>query len=218
MKNIILTAAFVATAISSIAQKTEVRYTETNFDASMKISSYIEIPDANKKLVEKRWVSYLKDFDGKVREHDDEYFSDNAKISSLSPDTLDIYSKVESVEKAVRVTVAINRNGEYINNRTGTLQAVDDFITKFAVEMRKEVIKNKIEDAENVLGDYKRTEHDLVRSNEKLENDIKDYRSKIADAERDIINNKSSLENTKKLIETQDKVVDELKKSLDKVD
>jgi chromosome segregation ATPase len=166
-------------------------------------------------FISKRWSSYLKDFDGKLKNNKGEYFLDNAKIPSISPDTLDIYSKVEELDENVVVTVAINKNGEYINNASGQYVAADDLLKKFVTQVKKEKADEAYEAAEKKLRELERDMKSLKSKNEDLSSDIKTMQSRIADNERSIKENEKRMDDMRIKLGEQENEVKQMKARVD---
>ncbi|MDQ3051807.1 MAG: hypothetical protein M3Q95_13030 [Bacteroidota bacterium] len=215
MKTYFLTISFLVFSIPMFAQSKEVRYGATTFNGISQASTSIEIPNADESMVAKRWASYLKDYDGKMKSRKGEYFLDNTKIASISPDTLDIYSKVDDAGDNVVVTISINRNGEYITNTTGNYTGADEILLKFATMIKKELADDEYKAADKVLKTLEKSLAVLKDKNKKLLNDIQKLKSEIADNERDIKSNEKSIDDLNAKISEQDNEVKSLKNKTD---
>lgn len=182
------------------------------------LTTFVDFPKADQDLVTKRWISYLKHQGGKFKSSKGEYFLDNAEIKSISPDTLDIFSRVEDGGDYIRVIMAVNRNGAFINNANAANPAVEQFLYAFAVEMKKEMAAAEVEAAEKILKKLRTEANYVTDENQKLEKNIEEYKSKISDAERDIQSNKTAIQQKEDLISKQEEVVKQLKEKLKSVE
>ncbi len=160
----------------------------------------------------------MKHQGGRFKSKKDEYFLDNAEIKSISPDTLDIFSRVEDGGDYIRIIMAVNRNGVFINNANAANPAVEQFLYGFAVELKKEMAASEVESAEKILRKLHSESDDITSKNKKLEKKIEEYKSEISDAERDIQSNKTAIQQKEDLISKQEEVVKQLKENLKAID
>lgn len=200
------------------AQKTVVSSGTTNLSIGNTPSSSVVIDDADLSMVKKKWSSYLKGFDGKLKDSKGEYFLDNAKIKSISSDTLDIYSIVEKSGSSVKVSMAINRNGEFLSSTSQGVDEMNNLLVKFAVDVKKELKAGAIKVAEKALSKSEKENKELLKSNDKLRKKIKDMKSSISDYERDIDRNSKKADTQSKEVESKKAILEELKKSYDSVE
>lgn len=212
MKTFIISGFLLTVSFQLFAQSGQIQYGSATFNGSGQVSSSsVEIEKAEKAMVAKRWSSYIKDFDGKVKNSKGEYFQDNTKMSAISPDTLDIYSRVEESGDNVVITVAINKNGEFINNGSGSYVAIDDMLLSFEKIVKKEKADQEYEEAAKALKTLERSLNELKDKNTKLASSIQDMKSDIADNERTIKSNDKSIEEMNSKIREQDDLVKSLK-------
>jgi len=178
----------------------------------------VDIPKSNLKDVEKKWTSYLKKQKGKLSDDDDVYFLDNAKIRSISKDTIDIYSTVKSNGDVITVTMALNSGGMFLSNSSGTASAVDRFLYDFAISMKKDILNEELSVAKKLLGTQGKAYDKIEKSNKKLESSIDKMKNQIADNEREIKKNNDKLAKNKSEIAAQKDVVKELENKLKNIE
>ena len=95
MKNI-LSILFVAISIvNASAQKVNVEPSSLQTDDGYNAAFTVNIPYASLKTVEKKWTSFLKDNNAKVKSSKSEIEGKNATIKAIGPDTLQIFSKID---------------------------------------------------------------------------------------------------------------------------
>jgi hypothetical protein len=203
---------------TSFAQKTVVRHETAPLGGGVNPASVVEIENAGLKDTEKMWSSYLKDTKGKLNKSDDVYFLDNAMISSISNDTLDIYSTLKLAGKTVIITMAVNSNGTFISNSSGSQTAVDRFLIDFAISVKKELVNEELSAAKKVLDSRNREFEKLESENKKLEKDIASMKNKISDNERNIKSNNDKLKQSQSEIEEQQKVVSDLEQKFKNIE
>lgn len=200
------------------AQKTVIRAEEMSIGGAVRPASLVVIENANQESVEKKWNSYIKKQKGKVSRSNDGFFHDNAIIKSIGPDTLDIYSVVQSSGTAVTIAMAVNKNNEFITNKSGTYPALEAFLYEFAVDVKKEMAADEVEAAAKVLEAKEKAHERLLDTNKKLAEDNAEMKSKIADNDRTISDNEELIEKTKTEISTQKELLETLEKKLKSVE
>lgn len=176
------------------------------------------IPEADDADVEKAWKSLMKDYNAKVSNKDG-VFADNAAISEISANTVDVYAITKKDDNGVKLIVAIDLGGAFISESTHSTEynAAEKIIEKFAVEISKKAVNKKLEDAKDKQKDLEDNLAQLIKKKEKLEKEIEEYKKKITTNEEDIVINKSDQEKAAKLIEDQKKAVEVVQKKLDEI-
>lgn len=218
MKRNLLLLLFCSCMIQLQAQKTVVRTEEMVIGGSVHPSSLVVIDNADLESVEKKWNSYIKKNKGKVSRSKDEFFHDNAIIKSIGPDTLDIYSVVKSSGTAVTIGMAVNKNNEFITNKSGTYPGLEAFLYEFAVDIKKEMASDAVEAAAKVLEAKEKAHERLLETNKKLAEDNAEMKSKIADNDRTISDNEGLIEKAKSEISVQKELLESLEKKLKTVE
>ena len=218
MKKLTLLPFFILILNISFAQKTEVRYGSAFLGGNENLVTVVEIENADMKDTRKMWSDYLKKSKGKLSTEGDEYFLDNAKIKSISEDTLDIYSTIKSAGRSVVITMAVNSNGVFINNQGGTQQAVDNYLIDFAIMVKKDLINKELSIAKKALGSKGTALSNIEKQNKKLEKANASMKNKISDNERTISNNNTKLKSENKDIEVQKSIVKELEQKIKNVE
>lgn len=215
MKIFIVTGLLLFKTVQLFGQSQDIQYGSATFNGSGQVSSSVEIEKSEKDIVAKRWTSFLKDFDGKVKSNNGKYFLDNTKITSISPDTLDIFSSVEESGDNVIVTVAINKNGEFISNTSGNYVAIDDMLLRFEKLIKKEKANKEYEEAEKALKSLERSLNEFKEQNKKLTSSNQDMKGKIGDNERTIKSNDHAIQDMNGKIQEQNTLVKSLKSKTD---
>jgi len=210
MKKLLITVIAAGLAITSHAQKLNVTPVSAQLNKSTNAGVEVEIPDADKKVVEKNWITHLKSLDGKINTTKGEIHLDNGKIYTISPDTIDLYSSVKDNGKGnVLLTVSINKNGRFVEPSMGTeYMAMEKMVRDFAVSMRKNAIQEKVEEEskeyDNLLKKQEsraKKREGLIRDNENMKNKIRDNERTISDIIKEEKDKARELEDHKKQIE-----------------
>ena len=104
-------------ALFATAQKIEVKEDKANLGGAKNPVLTVVISEADKSTVEKAWKSLMKDYNAKVSGKD-EMFSDNATITDISANTIDVYSTAEEKNSTILFTVAFDLGGAFISSST----------------------------------------------------------------------------------------------------
>lgn len=178
----------------------------------------VVIYEADESSVEKAWKSLMKDYGAKVSMKS-EIFADNATITDISANTVDVYAYTKKEDDGVKLVVAFDLGGAFVSSSTHSTEykAAEKIIEKFAIDVSKEAVQDKLDDEKDKQKELESDLADLKKKNEKLHKDIEEYNQKIKDAEEDIITNEKDQEAKTKEIEEQTKVVEAAQKKLDDI-
>ena len=177
------------------------------------------IYEADQSSVEKAWKSLMKDYNAKVSIKD-EIFADNAAISDISVNTIDVYAIVKKEETGIiKLIVAFDLGGTFLSSSTHSKEskAAEKIIKKFAVNTSKKAVEEKLKEAKDKQKDLENDLSDLVKKNEKLHKQIEDYKNKITENEKDIEKNIQEQEVASKAVDVQKTAVEEVNKKLNDI-
>lgn len=152
----------------------------------------------------KSWKKLMKDSNAKVKNSGDEIFADNAMLSDLSSNSIDVYASVKKENEALRFSVAYDLGGTYLSEsqNSGGFRAAKKMLYNFALEVTKEAVNQQIKNAEADVKKIEWKQSDLERDKEHLHRDIDNYKDKIATAEKGLEENlKAQQENKKSMAE-----------------
>jgi hypothetical protein len=219
-KNLLLFAILFASITATFAQrKIKVEERNESFLNGNHNSLVVNIYEANQDLIEKEWKKFMKDYNAKVSTKK-EVFADDAMIKELSPNTVDVYARVEkNSEGDFNLIVAIDLGGIYLSSSTNSdkYNVAEELVYKFAVQTTKEAIKGQIKSENNILDDLIKSSENLVRENENLKKDIEDYETKILRAQDNIKLNDQSQVRLGEEIEKQRMVVKQIEEKQESV-
>lgn len=179
-------------------------------------NSYSVIIDGvSKKDIEKSWGKYIKDHDAKSKwnKKTKEYLADNAKISEISDNTIDVYSQLIESGKRVELIVWMDLGGAFLStyDHPQKAQNGEAFIIKFATEMEKKRVDNFRKQQEDKLGDLRGNLKDMEKDKGKMEKDIEEYEKKIEEARKKIEENVANQATKEAEIKAQEEYVNKVK-------
>jgi hypothetical protein len=216
MKRTVICLIFILSAWINNAQEIKVKEDKENIGGAKNPVLTVIIYEASESDVEKAWKSLMKDYDAKVSTKDG-VFADNAKITEISANTVDVYALTAKTDDGIKLTVAIDLGGVFLSSSTHSAEykAAEKIIKNFAITVSKKAVEEKLDDASDAQKKLESDLKDLEKKNTRLHNDIEGYKNKITEAEKDIEDNVKDQETTTKSIEAQKKVVEEIQKKLD---
>jgi hypothetical protein len=168
----------------------------------------LELPKTDAKTVEKAWTKYLKDLDGKTKKKNKktgEIFTDNAQIETMSKNTIDIYSKVQSKGEGSRLVVWFDLGGAFLESATHPDQhaiaseMLNDFSANISIAKAEGVLKVEESALDKEEDKLKKLDKDNANMKEKIE----DYKKKIKELEAEIVDNEAKRKGQAKNVETQ---------------
>lgn len=178
----------------------------------------INLPKSEKKEIEKSWAKFLKKYKGKTDKikKTEEYLTDDAKIESMSDNTVDIYSQVNQEGEDTQLTVWYDLGGAYLSSETHPEKVtianamLDAFALTVAVANVEETLKEEEKSLKKLNGDFKGLEKDKV----KLEEEIKKCEKKIEEAKAAIVENEAAQVAKQEEITSQEGVIEKVKTTL----
>jgi hypothetical protein len=215
MKNLVILF-LCAFTFSHLAAQEQLRVMEApkTMSEGVNNSLVIELWNVDAKTVEKEWRKYTRQFKGKTKKERKmkHWFTDDAKVRTISPNTVDIYAWFDENKKN-KVTTAtfwFNLGGAYVSSQLDPAQygAAVKFLLDF---------KNSLDlvEAEDELGMQEKLLKELEKELEKLEKDNKDYYNKIEDAEKLIAEMKQKIQKNLKDQEAKRLEIDSQRKMVE---
>lgn len=200
------------------AQEIKVKEDKENIaDAKNSVLTVI-IYEADESSVEKAWKSLMKEYNGKVTSKS-EIFADNATITEMSTNTIDVYAFAKKSDEGVKFVVGFDLGGAFVSSSTHSAEykAAEKIVKQFAIDISKKAVEEKLDDAKELQSELESNLSELKKKNEKLHKDIEEYKQKITEAEQDIVINEKDQETKTKEIEEQTKAVETVQKKLDDI-
>lgn len=181
---------------------------------------YINLDGADEGLAEDVWKNYLKEY-GKVKKNRkaDELLCEECNITLISGATLQVYLKLDEGREMTTAYAYFDNGSSFITaeNDPEAAESIEKFIHNYSLEVKKEVIKEQLEDEEDTLKDFNKDLAKLEKENKKLHEEIKKAEDKIRESEEGIEKNLRAQEDKKFEIDKQAKVVEETIEKLNNV-
>ena len=173
----------------------------------------MDLPDYDQKFTAGVWRDYLKDFKGKTKKvkRSTELFTDDANISYLSDNTVDLYSDVERSGNGSTLNLWVDLGGAFADseNHGEAVEGIELFLEGFAKQLNVETIKLELKAEEKELKSLQSKLSKLQNLNEKYHREIENWKEKISQNEEKIVVNIKDQEDAESAIDQQkDKVKD----------
>ena len=143
-----------------------------------------------------------------------EIMADNAKISSISSNTIDIYAKVSQSGDDVELVVGFDLGGTFLDGSASGSTTAKNMVYDFAVKMTTQGIEKEVAAAAKVLASQEKELEKLVKANDRLHQNIERWNKEIEQATADIEQAEKDLETNKKDQESAQKGIEDQRKSV----
>lgn len=178
----------------------------------------VTLPDTEEKVVTKEWESYIKGYKAKLRniKKSSEIFADDAKLPTISNNTVDVYALINQRGDDTKLTVWYDLGGVFLNSEThpDRYTAAQNMLKNFSGVVSKTYVANLLQEEEKKMKDLEGALKDLVKSRENSVKDIEKYEQKILDEKANIEDCKKKEIQAAKDVEAQMKIVKEVKTTL----
>lgn len=198
----------------AFSQKVKVDITNKKIGGGRHDAFVTTIYNSNESDVKKEWKMLMKQYDPERVKSGGEIMADNARITSISTNTIDIYAAIDGAGDDVELVVGFDLGGAFVNGSHSGSSTAKSMVYDFAVKMTLAGIEELVKQEEKVLADKEKELEKLVKSNDRLHQNIDKYnneietaKSNIEKAEGDLVTNEKSQEDAKKLIDEQHKKV-----------
>lgn len=182
----------------------------------------IQFGGVKKKLIEKEWEIFVKEYKGKSKKDKKTgmFFTDNASIVAFGgANTVDLYALTEETLDSAKFTLWIDLGGSYLNSKdhVDKMNDVNFFLNRFSVKVRRSATELLLEEEDKKLKKLETNIEKLLEDNEKQRSEIDKARKIIRDSEGRISKNEQEVESNKKVISTQMELLSAIRKKLEEI-
>lgn len=174
------------------------------------------IQTGNAAIIEKDWKGYLKTFKGKTKKGKEEYFTDNAAISLLSNNPIDIYSRIEETANGISIKAFFDLGGAYLSSKSNPEKYPigETIIRDFAVKQAMKGLSSRLDQEEGKLGNLAEARKAIETEQQSLELDIERMKEAIRQNEQTLEKNRAAKLLVDSELQKQITVVEQLKKDI----
>jgi valyl-tRNA synthetase len=174
------------------------------------------LPNADAKKAESVWQGYVKQFKASSTKKDRKsgiYFSDDANLSKISNNTLDLYARFEDGNNGTVATVWFDLGGAYLASETHSdaYQQAEAMLKDFAIAVNRSLAEDNVVEQEKIQKNLEKELDKLQKDNKKYNDKIEEAKKVIAEMEASILQNEKDQENKQTEIENQKKEVEKAK-------
>lgn len=171
----------------------------------------VEVKDANKS-----WKKFVKKhFKAKTKssKKSKELFTDDAKISEISENTVDIFAIATKAQYGTRLTVYFDLGGDYVSSEyhPASYGAAERILKEFAVSQSIKIVDSELKTQKNSLSDLKKELKRLIKDKGSHLKEIEEAKALIAQRERDITDNIAAQEIKRQQIAIQEEILKTIK-------
>lgn len=197
----------------SFGQRVKIEHALEQLGEGYNSAFRISIPHASMKEVEKKWNGFIKSNDGKARSSKGVIKGENMIINGISPDTIQLFSKILEDADGIMLKVAFLKKGSYVSPESDASynSRLEQILTDFAFELSRSGLNEKLEIATKLLKDTQEEQADLEKTNEQLSQDNERMKKQITENESSIEENKSKIEDLKLKVKGQQGSLDVLR-------
>lgn len=180
----LLSVLFMATTIGLFAQKREISVAEGNYNFSVgsKNAIILTIPNSDKKVVEGVLKKEIKSWGGKMKASSGEYTTFQSVDKKLfDGKTFDTYTKIFQDEKNVKIAVATDLGGAFLNSNQHQAQ-FDQFrerLYQFGVSAGQAMVASDVKTEEGILKDQQKELKSMDKQVSSYQKQINSYQKKI---------------------------------------
>jgi hypothetical protein len=212
-----LMAAGLVSVGTVLGQKVKVDVSNQSIGGGRHEAFVTAIYHSNESEVKKEWKALLKKYNPEKIKGGGEIVADNATISSISSNSIDIYATIKESGGEVELVVAFDLGGAFVDGAHSGAKTAEDMVYDFAVEMTTAGIEAEVKDAEKVLAAKEKEVDKLVKANDRLHQNIARWNGEIESATQSIKQAESDLEANEKEQDAAKKVVEEQEKAVQAV-
>jgi len=192
-------------------QKAQVNLTNENIGGGKNNAFVTTIYQVEEADIRKAWKTWLKQYKPEKISGKDEIFADNATISSISENTIDIYAKAKRInDLETSLIVSFDLGGIFLDGNHVSSKSAEQIVYDFSVKTTTHGIEDEIKEEEKMLIKEEKALEKLIKDNDRLHLDIdknktaiETAKSNIEKAEKAIETNLAAQESSKKLVEKQ---------------
>jgi len=219
MKKYIFSLLAILFIVPAFAQKTKVDESNEKIAGNNNNALVVWIKNSDKKIVSKEWVALMKKNKAKVS-NKKEIFADDVILPNISANTVDIYAVAEQNKSDVKLIVAFDLGGAFLNSKMHNEQykVAEKMVYDFAVEMSKQNLQSSITAENKKISDFEKKKSKLESDSKNKQKEIDNMKKKIDSYEKIIGQNQKDIEGINKDINDTKTIIDGLEKQFKTVD
>lgn len=182
----------------------------------------INLPNANKKLVQRVWADYARSHFNSRPKYDrkaKEFVAEGAQVSEISGYPIDLVSRTTQMGNSVQFLLQVDMQGAMLERSISPRRAAgtDLILEDFAREVEREKVRLHLKDEEKNMRKLEYELKALKNANIRYHREIEFAEERIKRAKENIIKNEKDQEAAVRRIENQIKVLEAVKRQLQSI-
>lgn len=197
-------------AVQVVHEATPIQEVTKSMSQGQHNALILQLHNASMEEVKVAWKKFVKTYKGKTKKGTLELFTDNAKIPSLSPTTVDIYATFEPIHGGTEMAAWFNLGETYVSYEGNPEQykTAEGILQSFSTTYYKNLaVKNAKLQAKQLKKEIKKLGK-LQKTHNKYLAKIEAFKQKIKDFEQKVENNKKAQAEQEAKIDQQQEAVD----------
>ncbi len=178
----------------------------------------VAIVEANPSDVEKSWMKFMRQFKTKAKKPRKaiEIFADDATITDMSNNTVDVYAMAEAAEYGTKLTVFFNLGGSFVSSQEHEIAfgAAKRMLRTFALSEAANTVENELKLQEKVMKDLNKELDQMLSSKASNIKDIEKAKAVIAQRNADLAEVEKAIEIKQQQLNIQAEIMETLKNKL----
>ena len=178
----------------------------------------VSLKKSNKSEVEKEWMRIVKAFGGKTKKisKTGEIFTDNADVSAMSRNTIDIYALVEERGPDAELVVWFDLGGAFLSSEMHTTRFpyAEKLLNDMALRVSEAAMEEELARQESMLSSLSEQMKKLREDKAEYTNEIMKYVDKITESKNKINTVDEQYKNIQKRYAAQETAVKSAKSHL----
>lgn len=174
----------------------------------------VELPAGSEKTAPKEWTKFFKKY-GKTKRNrkTGEYFTDDAIITGLSDNSVDVYATFNGNT----MTAWFDLGGVYLSSSDAGFGTAEQLLLDFGLSLKMQQVEEELKGEEKTMKSLHSDMKKLEKNKATLEKNIATWKAKIAQAEADIEQNIKDQEAKRVQIGNQEIIVEQVKARLEEL-
>lgn len=220
MKKLIVLSLGILAATLAFSQMSNVKISEKSMSRGTNESIEITIEGVPLDVAQSQWLKYIKQYKGKTKfdKTTKEYFTDDAKIESLSSNTVDAYATIVEFkgEQKIVATFWFDLGGAFLNTvqNPERIASAQNLIQIYAKNVRIAAAENEYDAEIKILKGLNNDLQSLEKANTKFHDKIADAEKLIQEMKVNIETNISAQSDKNQEIQSQQTAVDKAQAKL----
>lgn len=190
MKNLIFIGLLLGIMQLSAQENIEIKVKERAVNGAMQPAFMVDIPQISSKdaiklwektLVPKSLIDNLKKMPKMEKEEKNKWVMKDIIVDKVSPDTFNIYTRIDENDSGIAFAALFEKNGEFIgkDSKKKETEKAKSYVRKFAVEAYRQSVQGEWEDLQKEVKKMQKQYSNLENDNNKIDRQTVEVKSSL---------------------------------------